>query len=71
MKETGGCYFEPTIFKNVRNSMKIAQVVGWEDLQNLDTDSPYPNINVHNGAFITQSVGHFKNFVCYFLFSKD
>tara|TARA_B100001964_G_C14220730_1_gene595168 strand:- start:530 stop:2026 length:1497 start_codon:yes stop_codon:yes gene_type:complete len=25
MKETGGCYFEPTIFKNVKNSMKIAQ----------------------------------------------
>tara|TARA_B100002051_G_scaffold266485_1_gene293703 strand:+ start:1083 stop:2579 length:1497 start_codon:yes stop_codon:yes gene_type:complete len=25
MKETGGCYFEPTIFKNVENSMKIAQ----------------------------------------------
>jgi len=25
MKETGGCYFEPTIFKNVNNSMKIAQ----------------------------------------------
>ena len=25
MKETGGCYFEPTIFKNVHNSMKIAQ----------------------------------------------
>ena len=25
MKETGGCYFEPTIFKKVKNSMKIAQ----------------------------------------------
>ena len=25
MKETGGCYFEPTIFKNVKNNMKIAQ----------------------------------------------
>ena len=25
MRETGGCYFEPTIFKNVQNSMKIAQ----------------------------------------------
>ncbi len=25
MKETGGYYFEPTIFKNVNNSMKIAQ----------------------------------------------
>ena len=25
MKETGGCYFEPTIFKNVNNYMKIAQ----------------------------------------------
>ena len=25
MKETGGCYFEPAIFKNVHNSMKIAQ----------------------------------------------
>ncbi len=25
MKETGGCYFEPTIFKNVNNNMKIAQ----------------------------------------------
>jgi 4-guanidinobutyraldehyde dehydrogenase/NAD-dependent aldehyde dehydrogenase len=24
-KETGGCYFEPTIFKNVKNNMKIAQ----------------------------------------------
>ncbi len=25
MKETGGSYFEPTIFKNVKNNMKIAQ----------------------------------------------
>ena len=25
MQETGGCYFEPTIFKNVKNNMKIAQ----------------------------------------------
>ena len=25
MKDTGGCYFEPTIFKNVKNNMKIAQ----------------------------------------------
>ncbi len=25
MEETGGCYFEPTIFKNVKNNMKIAQ----------------------------------------------
>ena len=25
MEETGGCYFEPTIFKNVNNNMKIAQ----------------------------------------------
>jgi len=25
MKETGGSYFEPTIFKNVKNGMKIAQ----------------------------------------------
>ncbi len=25
MKETGGYYFEPTIFKNVKNNMKIAQ----------------------------------------------
>ncbi|MDC0058221.1 aldehyde dehydrogenase [Pelagibacteraceae bacterium] len=25
MKETGGCYFEPTIFKDVKNNMKIAQ----------------------------------------------
>ncbi len=25
MRETGGCYFEPTIFKDVRNNMKIAQ----------------------------------------------
>ncbi|MDC6448477.1 aldehyde dehydrogenase [Alphaproteobacteria bacterium] len=25
MMETGGCYFEPTIFKNVDNKMKIAQ----------------------------------------------
>jgi len=25
MKETGGCYFEPTIFKNVKNNMKIAK----------------------------------------------
>jgi len=25
MEKTGGCYFEPTIFKNVNNSMKISQ----------------------------------------------
>ena len=25
LKETGGCYFEPTIFNNVKNNMKIAQ----------------------------------------------
>ena len=25
MKDTGGCYFEPTIFKNVENNMQIAQ----------------------------------------------
>ncbi|MBD1147715.1 aldehyde dehydrogenase [Pelagibacterales bacterium SAG-MED31] len=25
MKETGGCYFEPTIFKDVKNNMRIAQ----------------------------------------------
>ncbi len=24
-QDTGGCYFEPTIFKNVKNNMKIAQ----------------------------------------------
>ena len=25
MKETGGCYFEPTIFTNVNNKMRVAQ----------------------------------------------
>ena len=25
MIDTGGCYFEPTIFQNVNNKMKIAQ----------------------------------------------
>ena len=25
MKETGGCYFEPTIFTNVSNNMRVAQ----------------------------------------------
>jgi acyl-CoA reductase-like NAD-dependent aldehyde dehydrogenase len=53
MLETGGCYFEPTIFKNVNNKMKIAQeeIFGpvlttltfsdFEDVISLANDSQY------------------------------